>query len=535
MAEAHKGSDATILNIKKAYEEAIDQLNKDIDRLFYRFSGENGLTEEQARELLSEQLSSSEIQEIRNMIVLIEDEDIRRGLEQKLKATITRARITRLEALKEDIYIQTSRMADVELKVSTSRYFSIVQEEYLHNVFDIQQYLGFGFSFAMIPVNTIQEILKDNWSGKHYSKRIWENSLTNGERIEKVVENLLLKGTMLGTNSRKLAGELNKISNTGMYACERLIRTETTYFVTMADVEAAKRRGTRELKFLATLDNRTSKQCREADGKVILVAEAVPGKNVPPLHPFCRSVVIELIKGLQHNRRIARDPTTGKTYYVPADMTFKEWWSKYVQTGTMLAPAVKDPVMQKSLKDFDYVLDKNDDGSGIFQMMRFCKENATFTEDRTMNGAYGYMESTDEFKYNPEDECFGMYDMNFVYAHELAHRLDTTWCNSWENETFLSAIEETRKKLYNDPDKIQKWLDDSPGQDYGFSDIISALSNGTMEGRVGHEKDYWINNPRNVPLEIFANMVYLRTIQPENALGTESFLGELYKALEEMV
>ena len=535
MAEAHKGSDVTIQKIQKAYQESVDQLNKDIDRLFYRFVGENGLSEEQARELLNEQLTSSEVQKIRNRIALIEDEDIRKQLEQKLKSTITRARISRLEALKEDIYIQTSRMADAELRLSSERYFSVVEDEFLHNVFDIQQYLGFGFSFSKIPVNVIQEILKDDWSGKHYSKRIWENSLTTGKRIEETVEELLLKGMMLGTNSRKMAAELNKHTNTRMYACERLIRTETTYFVTMADVEAAKRRGTQKLKFLATLDNRTSNQCQEADGKIIPVAEAVPGKNVPPLHPFCRSVVIELIKGLMHNRRIARDPATGKTYYVPADMTYKEWWAKYVQSGAMLVPELKEPTMKKSLEDFDEILEKNDDGSSIFQMLRFSKENATFVEDRKMSGAYGYMESTDEFKYNPDDEDFGLHDMNFVYAHELAHRLDTTWCNSWENETFLSAIEATRQKLYNDPKKIQEWLDGPPGEDVGFSDIVHALSLGEMSGIAGHELNYWVSNPRNVPLEIFANMVYIRTMQPENVRGTEGFLEELFKALEEMI
>lgn len=535
MAEAHKGSDATIRKIQQAYQEAIEQLNKDIDRLFYRFAGENGLSEEKAKELLNEQLTSSEVQEIRNQIALIEDENIRKQLEQKLKTTITRARISRLEALKEDIYIQTSRMADVELRLSSERYFSVVEDEYLHNIFDIQQYLGFGFSFGKIPVNTIQEILRDDWSGKHYSKRIWKNSTITGKRIEETVAELLLKGTMLGTNSRKMAAELNKHSNVGLYACERLIRTETTYFVTMADVEAAKKRGTQKLRFVATLDNRTSKQCQEADGNIIPVSEAVPGKNVPPLHPFCRSVVIEIIKGLMHKKRIARDPATGKTYYVPADMTYKEWKEKYVDSGMMLVPEIKEPTMKKSLEDFDNILDKNDDGSSIFQMLRFSKENATFVEDRNMSGAYGYMESTDEFKYNPSDEYYGMYDMNYVYSHELAHRLDTTWCNSWENEAFLSAIEATRQKLYNNPKKIQEWLDGPPGDDVGFSDIVHALSWGEMSGIAGHELEYWISDQRNVPLEIFANMVYIRTMKPENVRGTEGFLEELFKALEEMI
>lgn len=535
MAEAHSSSDEVIQQISKAYDEVVSQLNKDIDRLFYRFASGQGLTEEQAKELLNQQLSVNEVKEIRKRISLIEDEEIRKELEAKLQSTVTRARITRLEALKEDIYIQTSRMADVELKLSSARYFSIIEEEYLHNIFDFQQYLGFTYSFSEIPVNTIQEILKDNWSGKHYSKRIWENSLTNGKRIEETVEQLLLKGTMLGTNSRKMAAELNKLTNTGMYACERLIRTETTYFVAMADKEAAKRRGTKKVQFVATLDNRTSDQCRENDGKIIPIEEAIPGKTIPPLHPFCRSVIIDVIGGLVHKVRTARNPLTGKNYKIPADMTYQQWNDKYVKSGKLLVPDIQNPMMQQSVKDFETTLNDNDDGSNVFQMMRFCKDNATYTEDRSISGAYAYDMETDEFKYNPTDENFNDYDMNFVYSHELAHRLDATWCRSWESKKFLSAIEDTKKKLYNNRTQVEKWLQSSAGDDAGFSDIIDALSNGEMSGISAHGTEYWEKSAIHAPMEIFANLIYIKTMKPKSVSGTEGFLKELFEALEELI
>lgn len=535
MAEVHRGSDEVILQISKAYEDAISQLNKDIDRLFYRFANGQELTEGQAKELLSQQLSANEVKEIRERISLIEDEGIRKELETRLQSTITRARISRFEALKEDIYIQTSRMADVELKLSNERYFSIIEDEYLHNVFDFQKYLGFTYSFSKIPVNTIQEILKDNWSGKHYSKRIWENSLTNGKRIEETVEQLLLKGTMLGTNSRKMAKELDKLTNTGMYACERLIRTETTYFVAMADKEAAKRRGTKKVQFVATLDNRTSEQCRKNDGKIIPIEEAIPGKTIPPLHPFCRSVIIDVIEGLVHKVRTARNPLTGKNYKIPADMTYQQWNDKYVKSGKLLVPDIQNPMMQQSVKDFETTLNDNDDGSNVFQMMQFCKDNATYVENTNMDSAYAYDMGADEFQFNPTHKYFNDYDMNYVYSHELAHRLDVTWCRSWESKKFLSAIEDTKKKLYNNRVQVETWLQGSAGDDAGFSDIISALSEGELEGIAGHSKEYWLAEEMNAPLEIFANLVYIKTMKPTGISGTEGFLKELFEALEELI
>lgn len=535
MEEIQEGSDDTILEIHKAYDAAMKELNRDIDRMFFRFTGKNGLTPEEARQLLEGRLSQKDVAAIRKRIAWIEDEEIKKQLLIKLDATIYRARITRLEALKEDIFIQVSRMADVELRKSTARYFEIIRDEYLHNVFDCQKYLGFAYSFSRIPEGVIQEILKDDWSGKHYSRRVWENAMVNGGRIEDTVKELLLKGTLTGTNSRKLARKLQKLAGAGKYACERLIRTEGTYFTAMADLEAAKARGTKKLRFVATLDQRTSPQCREADGKIIATEDARPGKNIPPLHPFCRSVIIDEIEGLVHKVKTARNPETGKNYKVPADMTYQEWNKKLVGTGKLLLPEINHEGMAKSLEDFDKILEQNDDGSNLFRMLRMSKDNADYVEDASLGGAYAYIPEADEFRYNPEHEYFGQYDMNFVYAHELGHRLDCTWTHSWENKAFLSAIESTRKDLYDNKATVIQWLDGKYSDDAGFSDIISALSNGSIMGCTGHLEDYWKKDAKNIPMEIFADMVYIKTMKSQAVPEMDGFLKELFKAMEEIV
>lgn len=537
MASVHAGSDETILSIKNAYDSAVDQLNKDINRIFSRFVSENGVSAEEAGKLLNEKLSSAEIERIRGRINLIQDENIKEQLMTKLNSTLTRARISRLEALREDIYIQTSRMADVELKSTTARYIEVVEQEFMRNMFDCQKYLGVAFSFSRIPMNTIQEILKDDWSGKHFSKRIWENSLTNGSRIEDTVKQLLLSGTMLGANSRKLAAELNKLADTGMYACERLIRTETTYFVTMADLEAAKRRGTKKIRFVATLDNRTSEQCREADGSIINIEDAVPGKNIPPLHPFCRSVIIDDIEGLIHKVRTARNPVTGKNYKVSADMTYKQWKQKVASNGNILLPDIKNQKMKQSADDFQAMLDKNDDGSPVYRQLRKNLNEVDFREDTKLGFAYGYDPGSDTFKFNSQHESYDLYDMNFAFAHELGHRMDVRGLRSWEDQKFLDAIETTRQNMYND---LYKWhsavyFGGKYENDAAISDIISALSKGTLAAKYFHKYTYWNADPSNVPMEIFANLVAIKALKSPEWAERHGMLKELFDALEGVI
>ena len=125
MADAQAGGDSTILGIKEAYDSAISQLNKDIDRVFLKYARDNKLTEAEARRYLNQKLSTKEIEDIRSRMHLIQDEEIKRRLTAQLDATLAEARISRLEAIREDIYIQVSRMADAELQHVTARYVDL--------------------------------------------------------------------------------------------------------------------------------------------------------------------------------------------------------------------------------------------------------------------------------------------------------------------------------------------------------------------------------------------------------------------------
>src|SRR5690606_20868692 len=83
--------------------------------------------------------------------------------------------------------------------------------------------------------------------------------------------------------------------------------------------------------FLATLDSRTSEICRSMDGRVFALSEREVGVNYPPLHARCRSTVVPYFDDeIDPGERIARDED-GQTYYVPGDISYQQWYEKYVQ------------------------------------------------------------------------------------------------------------------------------------------------------------------------------------------------------------
>ena len=350
--------DATdvILKINVEYDKAIKDINQDIKNIFYRFAKDSDLTVEQAQGLLNSKVSVKEFDSIKAKIKNIKDKELKSYMIARLNSRAYKARITRLEAIKESIQTNIKKVADVELEQTRKLYINSLNKSYYRNMFDIQKGIGEIFEFSALPVNYIEETLKNRWSGQNYSSRIWKNNEELASKLEEVVTS----GLMSGKSSRKMAKELEDMTAYGKHATERLIRTEKTYVTNQGEIESYKAVGIEKYIFVATLDLRTSKLCRKNDRKIYLVSKAIPGKNLPPLHPYCRSTTRAYIKGMKLGQRIVRDPKTGETYYIE-NMDYNEWYKKFVvdKYGQQNADKYEKMIKNKSSDRKQYERYKN--------------------------------------------------------------------------------------------------------------------------------------------------------------------------------
>lgn len=406
MGEYHKESDETILKITNAYVQAIGDINKDINKIFFNYQNHSGLTPGEIRELLNSTISKKELDSIRSKIRYINDEEIKKYMMAQLNAKAYKARITRLEALKESIYINSKILAYTELEHSNKLYTNNIQKAYYTNCFDIQKGLEIGFNVAAMSPEIIKEVLKNEWSGKHFSERIWQNTDVLAERLESVITS----GLMSGKNSRRMASELQELSEYGMYAAERLVRTETTYITNMAEIESYKESDIEKYIYVSTLDLRTSKVCREMDGKIIKVSKAIAGETLPPLHPYCRSTTRAYFKDMERLERRARDPETGKNYIIPGDMEYKEWYDKFVvdKHGEDKAESLEKMIKNKSADKKQYSKFKE----------RLGNENIPKSFDKFQ-----------ELKYNNKDE-WNLTKYNYKLRNEVLNNPNTILKNA---------------------------------------------------------------------------------------------------------
>lgn len=125
--------------------------------------------------------------------------------------------------------------------------------------------------------------------------------------------------------------EIAKAMGSSKYQAGRLVMTESAFFGSAAQKECFNELGVEKYEIVATLDGHTSDICQEMDGKVFKMSEYEEGVTAPPFHVYCRSCTCPYFDDEFAKVGRAARGEDGKTYHVPADMTYKQWKEKVVK------------------------------------------------------------------------------------------------------------------------------------------------------------------------------------------------------------
>ena len=119
-----------------------------------------------------------------------------------------------------------------------------------------------------------------------------------------------------------------KLFDTSQSNALNLIQTESAHFANQAQSDSFAELGIDEYEIIVALDDATCPICGDMDGRKFKLSDEQPGINSPVFHPRCRCCKAPVVDDLI-GERIARNAKS-KTYYVPANMSYKEWRRKYV-------------------------------------------------------------------------------------------------------------------------------------------------------------------------------------------------------------
>ncbi len=315
--------------IEQQYREAQRVIEGKIASWYQRFTNNNGITMQQARQMLRGQ----ELEEFRWEVsdyIRYGKENARTGAWMaQLENASARAHISRLESLKLQVQQSLETMFGNQLDSVDGTIRNIYKDSYYWTAYEIQKGVGVGWDFASIDNRKIEKVVKKPWApdGKNFSERIWGNR----QKLVNELHTELSRNIITGEDPQKAIRAIARKMKTSKTNAGRLVMTESAFFAAAAQKECYRELDVEYFEIVATLDSYTSEICREMDGKHFPMSQYEAGITAPPFHVNCRSCTCPYFDDEFDSigKRAARKED-GKVYYVPGDMTYADWKETFV-------------------------------------------------------------------------------------------------------------------------------------------------------------------------------------------------------------
>jgi SPP1 gp7 family putative phage head morphogenesis protein len=336
--------------IEPAFDKAERQIQAQIEAWYARYASNNGITLAEARK----QLSAAELKElqwdVQEYIKYGQENAMNQQWMKELENASARFHISRLEALK----LRTQQSLEVvfgnELDSLDGMVKRLYQSGYYHTCFEVQKGFNIGWEIGQIDERKLQKVISKPWAadGKTFSDRVWQSKTTMVNELHQQMTRTIIQGKAPDEAIKSMTKYLQNKTKNAKYNAGRLVMTEQAFISSAAQKDAFNDLDVEEFEIVATLDSHTSDICREMDGKHFPMKDFQPGVTAPPFHVWCRSTTVPYFDDEwgRSGERAARGED-GKTYYVPADMTYPEWKKAIVDGQTDdLKPAVPDDTMK---------------------------------------------------------------------------------------------------------------------------------------------------------------------------------------------
>jgi SPP1 gp7 family putative phage head morphogenesis protein len=233
---------------------------------------------------------------------------------RELNTLAMKSRVNRHEALLGDIYghmISLAGTVDIKTEDLLSR---IVSGNYYRSAYDLQKGMGVAFNIAKLDEGTVRGILQDDWSGKNFSKTIWDNT----DKLAITARRELSLGFIRGDSIQQMASAINKTMGAGYQNAKRLVITESSHAANQGELRSLDQNGFTRYTYMAGAG--TVDYCIDLNGKNFRLDEAKEGVNIPPMHPNCRCCIVACFEGFWDG---------GSKMPFPHGMNIEDWQQKF--------------------------------------------------------------------------------------------------------------------------------------------------------------------------------------------------------------
>lgn len=316
--------------IKELFDRSIADTEKKIAHWYYRVAENNEVSMAKAMQMVSKR----DLKEFRWTV----EEYIKHGKEnaknqkwiKELENASARVHIGWLEMLKYEIRAEAERLFDDYTNEMDSHIMDTYMKDYYHTAYEIQKGFEVGSSLRRLDRRMVEKVIHKPWAvdGKNFSARIWDDRTKLVNTLHKSLSVMCITGAA----PDQAISEISKAMGVSRNRAGTLVMTEAAAFANKARQECMKELDVEEFEVVETLDAITCSYCRQMDGKHFPMSRFETGVTAPPFHPNCRGCTCPYFDDdlMEGGERAARGED-GKTYYVPADMTYKEWERTFLE------------------------------------------------------------------------------------------------------------------------------------------------------------------------------------------------------------
>ena len=327
-----KLTDSCAAELMFLYDETAAQLEDEIYALFEKYAVDNKLTTAEASRLLS----GGEYKRWRKRIEhYVTETETDSGVLRELNTLSVKSRISRKEAMLTEVYHSMAVLSGETESRLTELLSDVYRTNYYRGCFDLQSVIGVAFDVSRIRQDELEMILKHPWSGKNFSRALWDNT----DKLAALARRELSLGFASGKSVQQMAKEIDSVMHKGRYAAERLVRTESSYFANQGELRSYRELGIERYEYLGG----GCEICQVLNGMTFSLSEAETGVNFPPIHPNCKCTIIARPKIDLFKNREGQNPLS-------ENARFEAWKREHVKDIT--APEGSDDLMGQA-KSFE--------------------------------------------------------------------------------------------------------------------------------------------------------------------------------------
>lgn len=420
--------------LKKMHDYYFNEIDKEIRTFINRYAEKNGnipYSEVVAR--LDEMDVAAFAEKAKRYV---EEKDFGAIANRELAIYNLKMRVSRLEALQQELDLQMIALANEEEKKTGN----FLKGEYLQGLKSQAGILG--VSEGATVSTAMKQAIDRNFNGATWSSRIWDRQNALRDIVKKATADLLV----LGKNPTQIISKLRKEFGVSAHQAKRLAVTEGSRVAMAAQKDSLESQGYDEYEYIA--EPSACKICAPLDGKIFKVENMESGRNCAPMHPFCRcsvaahysKVVKPVEKEVEKPKELEEVPSVGTAFSYGLDLAHKtlqnfvdnakKWYNSHIESQLSADDInASSEALKKVIDNSAYSMRfRSANIDKLIESGRFMNQFETGTSGGTLNAKYRRQATNQLFGLSgkrlkkPEFEKYGYFGNKDAYK-DFAYNL----------------------------------------------------------------------------------------------------------------